>query len=317
MRCFAPALQSALVVVALTLATSLWANPSGYSINSRGNDLPPGSINNLWQVNLQTGDEINIGPLVNQFLDVEALALAPSGDLYGADDDTNTLVRVRTSDGVAFPIPATSTGNMGLSGTFDFGMSFDCDGTLYVVSAIEQSLFQANLSTGQLRRIGEAGSLGAPISDIAVRGDEVYGIGVGLTANGEAAAPNLYRIDLEQAGAELVGALGPAASPYNNAGLSFAEDGSLWAMTDRSGVANQFLSSQILRIDPATGTAEAAAETIVGMESLAIAPPVMCQMRGVHGFGAHPVPVLSLPGILTLTLSLLLLAGLRLRSGQS
>ncbi len=300
-------------MVALTLAASLWANPSGYSINSRGTE----DINNLWQVNLQTGAEQKVGPVINQFLDIEALALAPSGDLYGADDDTNTLVLVRTSDGFAFSIPGTSTGNFGVSGTFDFGMSFDCDGSLYVVSAIEQSLFQANLATGQLRRIGEAGSLGAPISDIAVRGNEVYGIGVGLAADGGAAAPNLYKIDLERAIAELIGPLGAAAFPYNNAGLSFAENGSLWAMTDRSGVANQFLPSQILRIDPATGTAEAAAETIVGMESLAIAPPVMCQMRGGHDFGGHPIPILSLPGLLALMLAVLLLAGLRLRSGQS
>ncbi|MEE4295226.1 MAG: hypothetical protein V2J20_01250 [Wenzhouxiangella sp.] len=317
MRVNAPAFQSALAVVAMTLAASLWANPTGFSINSRGNDIPPGSINNLWQVNLQSGEETNVGPLVNQFLDVEALALSPSGDLYGADDDTNSLVRVRTTDGFAFPITGTSVGNMGVTGTFDFGMSFDCDGTLFVVSAIEQSLFQASLSSGQLRRVGEPGALAAPISDIAVRGDDVFGIGVGLDANGSTLAPNLYRIDLENASARLVGSLGPEALPYNNAGLSFGDDGSLWAMTDRSGVDNQFLPSQILRIDPLSGRAEAVAETLIGMESLAIAPPVMCQMRGASDAGAHAIPIMSPPGAALLVLTMLGLAGLRLRRQQS
>lgn len=317
MRLIAPVFQSALAVVAMTLAASLWANPTGFSINSRGNDIPPGSINNLWQVDLQSGEETNIGPLINQFLDVEALALSPTGELYGADDDTNSLVRVRTTDGLAFPIPGTSVGNMAVTGTFDFGMSFDCDGALFVVSAIEQSLFQASLSSGQLRRVGEPGALAAPISDIAVRGDDAFGIGVGLNANGTALAPNLYRVDLETAAAELIGPLGPEAWPYNNAGLSFAEDGSLWAMTDRSGVDNQFLPSQILRINPATGRAEAVAETLIGMESLAIAPPVMCQMRGASGAGAHAIPVMSPAGVGLLMLAMLALAGLRLRRQQS
>ncbi len=306
MRVTAPVLQRALAVVVMTLASPLWANPIGFSINSDGNDSPSEPINNLWRVDLQSGDETNVGPLLNDFLDVEALAFSSTGELYGADDDTNTLVRVRTNDGLAFPITGTSVGNMGVTGTFDFGMSFDCAGSLFVVSAIEESLFQANLTTGRLERIAAPGSLGFPITDIAVRGDDVFGIGVGET-------PNLYRIDLANASAELIGPLGPEVESYNNAGLSFAEDGSLWAMTDRSGVDNQFLPSQILRIDPVTGSAQAVADALVGMESLAIAPPALCQTRA----GAHAIPVMSPAGLALLMLTLLALAGLRLRRQQS
>jgi hypothetical protein len=311
MRCSAPAFQSALAVVALTLAASLWANPTGYSINSRGTQ----DINNLWQVDLSTGQETRIGELGNNgFIDVEALALSPAGELYGADDATETLVRVRTSDGFAFSVNS-STGNMQLPGAtnYDFGMSFDCSGTLYLVSATEQSLFRADLDTGQLTRVGAAGSLGAPITDIAVRGQEVYGIGVGRSAQGAVLAPNLYSVDLETASSELIGSLGAQADPYNNAGLSFAEDGSLWAMTDRRAVGNADFASQILRIDRATGEAQRVAETIIGMESLAIGPPALCQSDP----RPQSIPVLSVPGLISLGMLMLLLAGLRLRSGES
>ncbi|NDY95874.1 hypothetical protein [Wenzhouxiangella limi] len=318
MRSLAPVFQSVLAVVAMTLAASLWANPAGYSINSRGLDTEDEPINHLWRVFLSDGRAEKIGPVRNDFVDVEALALSPDGTLYGADDSTNTLLEIDTGSGFGDPVGrGFEVGNMGLAGTFDFGMSFDCNGRLYVVSAMEQSLFLADLETGRLRRVGEAGSLGAPITDLAVRGDEVYGIGVGLTREGQEAAPNLYRIDLEEASSTLIGPLGAAAAPYNNAGLSFADDGSLWAMTDRRAVGNEDGPSQILRIDPATGTAEAVAETIIGMESLAVAPPVMCQLRDVARPAGHPIPVFSAPAVLALILTVFLMAGVRLRFRQS
>lgn len=318
MRSFAPAIQSALAVVAMTLAASLWANPVGYSINSRGVDQDDRRVNALWRVDLSTGQADYIG--WTSFVDVEALALNSEGALYGADDDTNTLLRISMVTGLAQPIGgAANRYNTGLAldRSLDFGMSFTCDGDLFVVSDVEQSLFSADLESGRLTLVGEAGSLGAPITDLAVRGDEVYGIGVGLTNEGLEASPGLYRIDLEQASAELIGPLGAAVAPYNNAGLSFDEDGTLWAMTDRRAVGGADLPSQILRIDPATGSAELVAETIVGMESLAVSPPIMCQAGQPIGAVSYPVPLLSVPALVGLTLMVLLLGGRRLRIRQS
>ncbi|MEE4639041.1 MAG: hypothetical protein V2J42_09925 [Wenzhouxiangella sp.] len=317
MRSFAPAFQSALAVVAMTLAASLWANPVGYSINSRGVDQDDRRVNALWRVDLLSGQAEYIG--WTSFIDVEALALSSDGILFGADDDTNTLLRVSTVTGLAQPIGgAANRFNTGLAldRSLDFGMTFTCDGDLFVVSDVEQSLFRADLDSGRLTLVGTPGSLGAPITDLAVRADEVFGIGVGLTSEGREGSPGLYRIDLEQASAELIGPLGAAVAPYNNAGLSFAEDGALWAMTDRRAVGGQDLPSQILRIDPATGAAEVVAETIIGMESLAVAPPSMCQLRGVHG-GGHPIPVLSIPALLGLIMLVFLVGGLRLHIRQS
>lgn len=317
MHSLAPLIKCALAVVALTVAASLWANPVGYSINSRGIDRDDRRVNALWRIDLATGAAEYIG--WTSFLDLEALALSPSGALYGADDETNTLVRVSTVTGLAQPVGGASnrfnTGLVPLERTLDFGMSFTCDGDLFVVSDVEKSLYEADLDTGRLTLVGASGALGAPITDIAVRGDEVFGIGVGLTSDGRSAAPNLYRVDLEAPAAELIGPLGPAAAPYNNAGLSFDADGTLWAITDRRAVGGQDLPSQILRIDPETGSAELVVESIIGLESLAVAPPPGCESRAQPGDAEnYPIPVLSRPGLLIFVVLALLLGMLSLRS---
>ncbi|TVS13290.1 MAG: hypothetical protein EA419_02190 [Wenzhouxiangella sp.] len=303
-----------MAAVILTAAGSLWAEPLGYSINSRGLDRDDQRVNALWRIDLSNGNAEYIG--WTSFLDVEALALSPAGALYGADDDTNTLVRVSTVTGLAQPLGGAgnrfNTGLLPLDRKLDFGMTFTCEGDLYVVSDVEQSLFLADIENGQLSTVGADGALGSPITDIAAFGDQVYGIGVGLTSTGQTAAPNLYRIDLDIPSAELVGPLGPAAAPYNNAGLSFDADGTLWAVTDRRAVGGQDLPSQILRIDPASGIAQLVAESLIGLESLAVAPPSGCRARAQPSPG-HAIPILSRGGLVLLSLLMLMLGALSLR----
>lgn len=302
-------LKGALVAVALTVTGSLWAEPIGYSVNSRGNERDDQRVNALWRINLSTGQADYVG--WTSFIDLEALAFSPDNQLFGADDDSNTLVRVSTTTGLAQPVGGAAnrhnTGLVPLDRKLDFGMNFTCDGELFVVSDVERSLFRGNLETGALTLVGSRGALGAPITDIAVRGDEVFGIGVGLDTAGLSAAPNLYRIDLQAPSAEVIGPLGPAAAPYNNAGLSFDAQGNLWAITDRRAVGGQDLPSQILRISPDTGEAVLVAQTIVGLESLAIGPPIDCA-RGDDEPQATPIPVLAWPGQLIFILGLLALA---------
>ena len=71
-------------------------------------------------------------------------------------------------------------------------MSLDCARQAYVVSNTREYLYLADLETGELTLVGASGSLGAPITDLAIRGDQAFGIGVGLNANGSTAAPELY-----------------------------------------------------------------------------------------------------------------------------
>ncbi len=307
--------KCAVAVVALTVASTLWADPVGYSVNSRGVDRDDRRVNALWRINLTNGEAEYIG--WTSFIDLEALTLSPEGVLYGADDDTNTLVRVSTVTGLAQPLGGATnrynTGLLPLNRKLDFGMSFSCDGELFVVSDVEQSLFRADLDSGSLSLVGSSGALGVPITDIAVRGTEVFGIGVGLNSEGRAAAPNLYRINVQTPSAELVGPLGAAVAPYNNAGLSFDEDGRLWAITDRRAVGGQDLPSQVLRIDPETGSATVVSESIIGLESLAIAPPSQCGREAEQPAPAQPIPVMSRPGLAVFILMIMALGAFSLR----
>ena len=273
-------LANFVLALALLLAHAVaWAQPTGLAVNSRGFTAEE-DIHVLWRVNLSNGQVERIGP--TGFIDMEGLALDASGMLYGADDETKTLVTVNINSGFSSPVGGLRS-NMGmpLAQPMDFGMTFTCSGELLVSSDTERSLFSASLETGRLQRIGRVGSLGAPITDLASWGGELYGIGQGLAGEDglfTTDAPNLYRIDPVNATAEIIGSLGQAILPYANAGLAFDEAGNLWAITDRRGNGIPDIESEILRIDLETGQAQKTANAaLVGFESLAIAPPGGCE----------------------------------------
>lgn len=304
-------------IAALTLlllgGVSAWAETIGWAVNSRGNEIDSQRVDALWRINLDTGDAEYVG--WTSYLDLEGLAFGSEGDLFGADDDTKTLIKVSQTTGLAIPVGGqTNRNNMDLplSENLDFGMALDCENQAWVVSSAQQSLFKADLESGELALVAEAGSLGAPISDIAFLGDQVFGIGVGLNADRTAAAPNLYAIDPTSAQATLIGPLGDAAQPYFNAGLDFDENGALWAVTDRRAVPGGDFPSAILRIDPISAEAELVAETVVGLESLAIGPTAACDLRGT--IITRPVPLLSIEALLALVLALLTVGVVQVRS---
>ncbi len=308
--------------VLLLLGNSMaFAQPYGYSVNSRGNFPNSNDVNALWRINLADGsaERVSEQGLPTGFFDLEALAINPDAQMYGADDDLKTLVRVSMVTGVASAVGGTTI-NMGraLGANMDFGMTFDCKGQAFVVSDVEQSLYSANIQTGALTLIGQAGSLGAPITDVATYGEQTFGIGVGLDADGNPVAPNLYAIDLEQATATLIGPLGTEANPYNNAGLSFDEAGQLWAITDRRQVGGVDHPSDILKIDPSTGQATRVATSIVGLESLAIAPPSSCErVLNPPTVVGIPIPATSPWGLLGLGFLLLMAGVIYTRQGVS
>lgn len=276
---------TALLVGILAWSSAAVGEPFAWSINSRG-FLPDDEQNNaLWRVNLATGQAEYIG--WTAFLDVEGIALDSDGILYGASDDENTLIRVSLQSGLGAPV-AGEVSNMDIPITqvMDFGMTWTCAGELLVSSDFRESLYLADPGTGNLQLIGAEASLGAPITDIAAWGDELYGIGQGLNSDGGTDSPNLYRIDRSNATATLIGGLGSAIGPYANAGLAFDADGVLWAITDRRSGNNPDIPSEIFRINLETGQATKIADAdVVGFESLAIAPP-----GGCNGGGPGPTP---------------------------
>ncbi|QKK01570.1 MAG: hypothetical protein HND55_02225 [Pseudomonadota bacterium] len=309
------------VLLSVSLAASVvaWAQPEGYAINTRGDFSDSSQVGALWSIDLSTGEaDLEGRSRISNYLFIEGLAFGPDDRLYGTDDDTNSIVLVGTQSGNAVPLGGAGQfeNNMGLpAGNHDFGATFTCTGELLVSAdspSLGQVLYQADLETGELTLIG---SLGIPIVDLASIGDTVYGIGRGINGDGQTEAPNLYRIDPETADNVLVGGLGDAAGTYNKAGLAVDADGVLWGVLERRDPRNPAVSiaSRIVRIDPASGAAEAVSdawvagtgEPLVGIESLAIAPPGQCQ--GAPVFEPVEVPSASLPARLVL---LILLAAL-------
>jgi len=301
----------ALVLALLLVQAVAWSQPSGFAVNSRGFGAEE-DVFVLWRVDLTSGQTERIGQ--TGFIDMEGLALAPDGTLYGADDDSKTLVTVNTNSGFSLPV-GNVRNNMGLplAQPMDFGMTFTCDGELLVSSDTEQSLFRASLETGRLERIGAPGSLGAPITDIASRGQALYGIGQGLAGQDGAFtrdAPNLYRIDRTSASATLIGSLGEAVLPYANAGLAFDSTGRLWAITDRRADGMPAINSEILEIDLETGAARKSADADrVGFESLAITTPGGCLTGGGEVPEPVEIPANSPLGLLMLALLMAIASG--------
>ena len=298
-------MKTMVVVLLTTLSASLAATPFGYSINS---DSGTDDADSLYRIDLETGTENRKGK-VNSLdgtkIDVEGLAFAPNGTLYGVDDDSMTLFPLDTDTGQVQGADEAPISLLPIGGGNDFGLTFACDGNLYLTSVAEGSLYRLNLN-GIPELIGP---LGENISALAAYGDPValYGLGNGMDGNGKEDSPNLYKIDLETGAATKVGALGDAADPYSEGGLAFDDTGQLWAILDSR--ENLLPSqSQILKIDTTTGTASDAQFTLEeGFESLAITVPEGCIPDGMEYY--QGIPALSHYGLLLFS-ALMLLTGM-------
>lgn len=263
-----------MLIFMAAISTSLSAAPVGYSINS---DSGEDDSDGLYTIDLATGSEIQrigtVQSLLQTRLDVEGLAFSPDGTLWGIDDETLKLFPIDTSNAAIDSSREVNISNID-PGQNDFGMTFACDNVLYVSSVTEQSLYRLALD-GTATPIGSNGALGATISALAAFGNPVqlYGLGNG-SANGEAGSSALYQINISTGVATEIGSLGAAAEDYAEGGLAFDGDGQLWAITDRRPLD---LSSQVMKINPATGAAsETQTTSEQGYESLAITVPGGC-----------------------------------------
>lgn len=269
-----------LLTLLSAFAAPVSAGPVGYTINSdSGSDFH----DSLYRIDLATGVEIErIGtvmllPFQQTLLDIEGLAFAADGTLYGIDDESLTLFPLNIEN--ATVDSALQVEIEGLTaGRNDFGMTFTCDDRLIITSVARQSLYSLT-PDGVATRIGDEGSLGADISSLAAYGNPVRLYGLGNGSAGESGSfPNLYEIDVDNGTAALIGPLGPAVGNYAESGLAFDDAGQLWAITDRRPL---FLPSQVMRVNTSTGSASDIRDTSVqGFESLAITGPSGCNMTG-------------------------------------
>lgn len=259
------------------------AAPDGYSINS---DSQEDDFDSLYRIDLATGVHTRLGrvqtltpngSLIKK--DVEGLAFAPDGTLYGVDDESLTLFAINTDNGGVILAQEVNISGIPFGGGNDFGLTFACDGNLYTTSTATTSLYRVGLD-GSTTLIG---SSGITISAIAAFGNPVklYGLSNGFGTG----ARTLYEINILNGVATPVGQpLGPAADIYHQAGLAFDSAGQLWAMLDRrpnTSTEAAPLPSQVIRIDKNTGVATHSAFTAEsGFESLAITVPRGCGTGG-------------------------------------
>ena len=302
----------ATLIMAVSLfATSANGEPMAYSINSDSNT---GDADYLYQIDLADGgNQKRPLPLFSGAFhpnDFEGLAFTPITEiepetvLWGMDDgfifDFPTLFPINTTSGSGNPLQSVSFNGLQSGGYNDFGMTFTCDNSLYVTSVTTNTLYKL----GQDGSVLVIGILGANvnISAIAAIGNptRLYGLGNGVDESGAPDSPNLYSISTETGLATVIGPLGMGVTvdPYNEGGLAFASDGSLWAITDRSMTGQ---TSQILSINVITGAASHVNYTSeIGFESLAIAPPTDCEANSAGGTDDEyqRIPTLGPAGLL-------------------
>lgn len=282
------------------LPLAVFAEPVGYAA---------GGDNNLYRIDLGSGQATRIGAM--GYVDVEGLALAPDGVLYGVADAgtglpgsalTDFLLRIDPASGAA-----TAVGPLGLMGQgtgaffdLDYGLAFTCDGRLWMSSDTTGRLWEVDRFSGATRYVGD---MGARISGLAGRGRELFGLSV-------AGNESLYRIDTENAQASVIGSLA-MPNPLYDAGLDFDAQGRLWATLDYLAPPTGIppLRNDVARLDPQTG-ARIETRIVLGagsdigtvqMEGLAIAPVAACPTGGGGGTLVEPIAVPG-PGLPLLAL---------------
>lgn len=275
-----------LASAALAAAGELSAAPMAWVISSDDGDR-------FYQLDLANGSTGLRGTIAMPYEDVEGLALSSSGELYGVDDATKTVIRIDTGS-AATSIVGGARGNTGLpagiANALDPSITFVCDGRL-LLSTVRGKLYQVDLGTGSASAIGGSGiTMAENITDIAARGPNLYGLGL----------TDLYRINPSTGTSTRIGSYGNGVQFSEGGGLAFDTDGTLWAIADRSVTS---APSQIYRIDPATGVATAAGSTAIrGIESLAIAP-TNCSPEAM-GTASIPIPTQDLRGLGLMLLAL-------------
>jgi hypothetical protein len=276
-----PLLGRLLIGLLPLLPLSALADPVGYTVG----------FNTLYRIDMATGQTTAIGPI--GFTDVEGLALASDGTLYGVADAgsgeptssiTDLLIRINTTTGAGSLVGQLGLQGQGSSGNLDYGLAFTADGRLWLSSDVSNQLWEVFPGTGGTRLVG---STGRTISGLAARGNELYGVSVET-------GPSLYRIDTATATATLIGPLN-VGGVVADAGLDFDLAGQLWAVLDPEPSAEG--ASRVVSINLSTGAGmvrASASVASVGMEGLALAPTAM--VSGGGGVGTGNVAPLVVPG---------------------
>ena len=281
-------------VAALFVTQPAVAEPLAYAINS--DSFSESLHDHVLRVDLATGAFEDIGPIrlgsaVAPFLDAEGLALDPAGQLWAVDDGTKTFFRIDL-DTVRAAIPGSQIGNLGLptgiTAGLDLGLTFACDGSAFMSGEVSKTLYRIDPINGRATPVGAIGALGYKITDLAVYGDLLIGLG----SEGD---EGIYSIDRANGTALPIGDFS-ATARFNDGGIGFDTDGQLWAIVEEGGA----VPSRVYRIDLASGRETLINTSTPGIESLALTPP-QCPVA------AEPLP-LEVPAIASTSVGMLILA---------
>lgn len=285
---------SALLISALVCAQA-HAQVFGYAVNSDANN----NADRLVRINLSTGESQVIGRLGEagaDFVDVESLSFNKAGVLFGVDDALKTALTINLTTGRGTALGGV-IGNTRLAqgdNAQDPGITFSCADQLYLTAKNARTFYKVSSSTGSTELIGALGGLGVELTDIAARGDVLYGLG----------HEALYRVDATTGKSELVGSFGADISFAEGGGLAVDSAGQLWAVAERR-TDSGAMPSRIYRVDSLSGAATFVANTVDGIESLAIGP-TPCDLNGAPVVAA--IPTLSRTGIFALLAGMLFAA---------
>ena len=271
-----------------------FAQVTGFAVTSDATSAA--TADRLHSIDLQTGAAMMIGPLGPGFEDVEGLAFDQQGALFGIDDATKTLVSIAAGTGRATAL-GSGIGNtrlaVGEANAQDPSLAFNCRNELFVLTKNSRSLYRSTVSTGALELIGTSGAAEGKITDIAFRGEELFGLGDDA----------LFSINPSTGVTRQIGAFAPKISFSEGGGLSVDSTGKLWAVAEVRKTDASLDLSAIYQIDPLTGVATRRSSTLAGIESLSIgATP--CNLGSLGGATAlvTQVPVNSHGAIVLLAI---------------
>lgn len=237
------------------------------------------------------------------------LSFGPGNELYAVAGTQKSLVRINSSDA-----STTYIGNFGLAGqgqgqldSLDLSMTYGCDGSFWMTSAINRDLWRVNAQSAAITRIG---STGRRITGLAMRNGILYGTGIGQDQG-------LYTIDTTTAAATLVGSF-PGEIPWIDP--SFGADGALWATLSYNPPFDREWSD-LARFDVATGAMTnlgpitgPASLRYISMKGLAVAPNTCVPEDPDGGPAPAPLPAQSTWTLLLLGLLLALLGVMQFRA---
>ncbi|HVT31576.1 MAG TPA: hypothetical protein VHE32_02960 [Rhodanobacteraceae bacterium] len=244
---------------------------------------------------------------------LSGLSFTPDGDaLYAVAGGMNSLARINPETG-----SASIVGLFGLAGqgdphrndALDLGMTFGCDGTLWLVSAYAEKVWTVDSGNGATELVGATGHT---ITGLVANGSVLYAAG-GRGDNG------FYWIDTSTGKATRIGDFGDDRW-INSVSMSFDEAGKLWAVLNYVPPAPGSTTvpdwADLATIDVATGKLTIVGpitgpESLrqLGMKGFAIGPP-RCALGGGGPFAA---PVGTPPWLLVLAGLLVATAAVALR----